>query len=138
MKLSQYEKGFVEAFIDTDGSIYLSKVKRIRGKGYTPKIALDFSNNSIKILEKIKEILNQEHRKLTLKKGSKNYKISFRHGIIRKLFPQIRLVIKEDKRKKSLEILKHLENAAIGGRGKINTLEYQEKMDKLVEDFLSL
>ena len=51
-QFNDYEKGFLECFIDTDGTITVSKTQ---GKYVVPIVS--FSNNSLKLLNKIRNIL---------------------------------------------------------------------------------
>jgi len=102
MKLTEYERGFIEACIDTDGSIFIEKHKNQKGtESYYPVVS--FSNNSVKLLNKIKKIL-KVNNKLILKKGSKNYKFAIKSHKALNLLKSISLVVKEEKRLKLIRL----------------------------------
>ena len=135
--LSEYEKGFIEAAIDCDGSLSLIKDtyhkdhgyrKRMK-RGYYIRITMSFSNNSLELLGKIQDIL-ESNLTPALAKGTKNYNMVYRHTVLRWLLPQIELVIKEQRRKIALQILDLLETDQ-------REPNREETLQDLVEKFLS-
>jgi len=125
--LSDYEKGFIEASIDTDGSIGLSK----KQQGIIV-IELSFSNNSLEYLDKIKQMLNTTNKSV-LKKGTKNYTVKVGVTTMKWLFPQIKLVVKENKRIVALKMM-DIKNT-YHSKGIKNPDEYRKKMYALMKDF---
>jgi len=100
-KLNEYEKGFLSCFLDTDGYISLSKVKRKKyktGKGWHPSYMMGFCNNNIDLLKKIENIIGYEGRYVK-KKGSSNWSLRYgKREIIRGILDQIKLIVKEKRR----------------------------------------
>jgi len=129
--LDAYEKGFISAFIDTDGSICLNKVKNRK----TPQIAVYFSNNSIELLEKVRDMIGLD-RPLIHHKGTKNYSLRYFNKKASELLKQVELVVKEKRRKAALELADYLESQ--GGR-KMNQHTkpkgFDEKVRDIVESF---
>ena len=66
------------------------------------------------------------------KKGTNNYKVQFKHTAIRWLFPQIKLIVKEKRRIKALEILNHIEKRKHYHQ---KDEDYEEKLEKMVNDW---
>ena len=101
--LNDYEKGFIECFIDTDGCIVFGNKK---SQSYI-SIQLVFSNNSRNILDKIQEIFNSNKNYTVYKTsaGNNHYVLVYQANTCRWILPQLKLVIKEEKRKLALEIL---------------------------------
>lgn len=129
--LSDFERGFLSLAIDTDGSFYLIKVKSTTKRDWKIEISLSFSNNSQEFLNFIQNIIGSD-LKLVRKKGSKNYKISYRHKVLKWLLPQLELIIKENRRKIAIKILNHLN---IGINQYNNTAYYESELISLVNQF---
>jgi len=130
-QLTDYERGFIEGVIDSEGSITLNKkvlMLRKNKRGWTPNIRLEIANNSLEFLGKIQEILGTNIKPVS-KKGSRNYKIALRHKVIRELFPQICLIIKENRRLLTLELLSTLK---IGINKYTNSAEYENRIQEIV------
>ncbi len=112
-KLTQYQKGWLSALIDGEGSISLLKEKRLKFKaGYTYKARLNVGSTDLRLLQETKKIIgggciikaNKKHRE---DKGYKPFwNLDISANIIRDIFPQIKLVIKDKQRKLLLEALK--------------------------------
>ena len=135
--LTDYEKGFIEASIDTDGSILLYNAKvKITKKGWSPRIILVFYNNSIQFLDKIQKILgtskNYIKKKSNISKNI-NYELRYHHADCRCILPQLRLVIKEKRRILALEILEFIKHGTnqytITPEYKKRILEFGKKID---------
>lgn len=130
MPLSEYEKGFVEAFIDTDGYIQVGRHKKPKSKrGWEVLIRLRFSNNSIQILEKLQNILGCGciYEQQITSGGNKHYVLQITQNGCRQILPQLKLTIKEDKRKLALQILDLIRNKRI-----ISKELYEKTLEKLV------
>ena len=93
---NDYEKGFLECFIDTDGGIYFHNVSGIL---YS---YIRFYNNSKELLEKVINIIGtgfiKEHHTKGFKTDKKHYRIQYNLKDILWILPQLSLIIKEDKR----------------------------------------
>jgi len=129
---SGYEKGFLEGFIDADGSICLRKNK----KGIAPNVILSFSNNSKEILRKIQKIVGAEHLALILKKGSVNYRLSLTSTLAIGILKQITLTVKEQRRQKAIELDKCIKE--YGGRSINHHMideTYRQKISEIVKSF---
>ena len=129
-ELTDYERGFIEAMIDMDGSISMSRRKR----GLV-RCQVIFNNNSLELIEKVQRILGT-YMKPVIKKGSKNYKISFGSGICRWLLPQLRLTAKEEKRKLVLKFLSLSEG--LGRNPNQYDVTYKEEVLVILDSFRSL
>ena len=106
--LTEYEKGFLEGAIDADGCITITKVSQKRVKwGWTPQISLQVDNNNYLYLQKIKNIIGEgtiTHRH----EKTWSYRL-YKYGC-KRLFPQIKLIVKEKRRQHSLKIFQTMEN----------------------------
>lgn len=131
-ELNGYERGFIEASIDTDGGIYLERKKN------TLHIAvrIRFFNNSKEFLDKIQEILGT-NKNYVRRKGSrnKNLILGYSNNDCRWILPQLKLVIKEEKRKIALELLESIRN---GNNQYTITDVHKEKKSELFHKFRSL
>jgi hypothetical protein len=131
-QLTDYERGFIEGVIDSEGSITLNKNKlmlRKSRRGWTPNIRLEIVNNSLDLLNKIQRILGTNITPV-LKKGTRCYKIALRHSVLRELFPQISLVIKENRRLLALELMNTLR---VGINKYTNSDEYENRIQEIVQ-----
>ncbi|MCE7734700.1 MAG: hypothetical protein GPJ54_07480 [Candidatus Heimdallarchaeota archaeon] len=129
--LTEFERGYLSASIDTDGSLSLYKNKSKAYRGWKAEISLSFSNNSVSYLTRICDMIGSKV-KLVEKKNSKNYKISFRHNVLRWLLPQLELTIKENRRLYAIKILNHFKK---GINQHTNTSEYEKGLELLVDKF---
>lgn len=129
--LSEYERGYLSASIDTDGSLSLYKNKSKAYRGWKAEITLSFSNNSEKYLIRLCNMIGSRV-KLVKKKNSNNFKISFRHNVLKWLLPQLKLTIKENRRLYAIEILNHFRK---GINQHTNSPEYEKRLQDLVESF---
>lgn len=130
-KLNSYEKGFISAFIDTDGSICLDNVNTRK----TPRIAVYFNNNSIELLERVRDMIGIE-KSFKLKKGSRNYALVYYRAQAVELLKQVKLIVKEHRREVAIELGDYI--ASLGGRS-INQYskppDYDDKIRLMVESF---
>jgi len=111
--LSDYEKGFLEATIDGEGtvSLYCNHNKSwssYRGFSWVPFVAV--SNTNLGFLEKVKEIcgggrLYLKTRKNPPRNQKAQYIYEMNRGVMRHILPQISLVIKEKQRQLLMEAL---------------------------------
>lgn len=131
-KLNDYEKGFIEAFIDTDGSITIGKPRR---KEIIPHISVRFSNNSKEILEKVMKILGirknlQTHSKK--KRHCYTLLLSRRESVA--LLKQIKLVVKEDRRKAILELYEYVDECREKGcySTGVVPIDYRERVNSII------
>ena len=137
--LSDYEKGFLEGIIDADGCVSLYKKRYYKDKGHgsakrgwTPSIKVMIANNSIELLQKIQNIINEkgmiaEKRKKGYKKI--NYELRYSHDVCRWLLPQLRFIVKEERRILALKILSHIKGNTRGDDA------YEKKLEQLVKEF---
>ena len=128
-KLNDYEKGFIEAFLDTDGGIYLAKGKHIK-----QGVVVTFFNNNRKLLEKVVKILDLKDPVFVEKKNKNiSYELRIRQvAIVKPLLEQITLVIKEKRRKIALELLL-FGNQALNVHKR--TIQYKETIQRLIDLF---
>jgi len=111
-KLNEYEVGFLEGVIDTDGSINIRRSKRYDregSRGWEPQVRLTVSNNSVELLRKVKQIIFERTgytTKLAHKKGSDNWEYRiYSSEVLRWLLPQLNLIVKREKQRKAIELL---------------------------------
>ena len=131
-KFSDYERGFIEGVLDSDGSITLKR----RGNsysGYSPIVRVSFSNNSKEFLGKVRRILGCGH-KLTQKKGEKCYKFALGQTNSKELLEQIKLVVKEGRRKVGLKLIQFKEQHFKDTRFNLPNW-YKQEIDNLIEQF---
>ncbi len=116
-KLTEYERGWIEALIDGEGSLSLCYGKQQTSPRYRIDIRIDISNTNLEILEKAREICGggsissfesfNDNRK-------KRYRICFRSSIIRNILPQLDLIVKREQKKLILEALSLIERRGKG------------------------
>lgn len=132
-KLNRYERGFIEGIIDGEGYLEFSKQgvsknENSRTKsGFVWRSRLSISNNSLKLLNKVQRICGKG---FIVKKPKGNYELRYGSNVLRKLLPQIKLVVKERKRRvltKALSIITF-------GRNQY-TENYDKKLEKLLVEF---
>ena len=105
-KMSQYEKGWIEAMIDGKGSISLLKESRPHFKaGCTYKPRLNIGNKSKPLLFFAKEIIGGGAVILS-PRGVNALDVS--SNTLRWLLPQIQLIVKEKQRRLLLQALRIL------------------------------
>ncbi|KKM00056.1 hypothetical protein LCGC14_1808230 [marine sediment metagenome] len=107
-ELNHYERGFIEGFLDADGCVGISKVKRATSKrGYFYRVTVHFYNTNEELLGKIRDILDIDHNIL---QGATCKLISLGHTATEELLSQINLVAKEEKRKLALQMIEAIKN----------------------------
>jgi uncharacterized protein (DUF1778 family) len=104
--LNEYEKGWLEALFDGEGSLSLSYGKQKTSDRPRIDIRMDISNTNLEILEKAKKIMGggsissftsfNDNRK-------KRYRLCVRTKIIRNILPQLDLIVKREQKKLLLE-----------------------------------
>lgn len=136
---TEYDKGWLSALIDADGSLSLLKDKRPRnliGYGYKPRV--NIGNTKVAILEKAQSLLGgaiiKHPEKFREDRGwSPFYNLDISANNLRIALPQLRFVIKERQRIlliRALEIL-----ARHKGKGNPRT---QEELDELELIYLEI
>ncbi len=114
--LTEYEKGYLSAMIDGEGSITYYKTKRHdckrAGINYF-QVRLAISNNNLELLEYIKKMVNCGGSIISKKSkrypDTISYELRYSHNIIRWLIPQLHLIEKKEKAKKALDLLNALQ-----------------------------
>jgi hypothetical protein len=131
-KLTQYERGYIEGIIDGEGSIVLVRKKNFGHgapkRGWSPSITLNIANNNIFLLKKVQKIIGL--KTMYSKKGTKSFYLRACHGKIKWLFPQIKLIEKEYRRRLALKIINEMHY----GRNRFTTPKnHDAKLISLVE-----
>ncbi len=125
--LTGYEKGFLEGMIDADGCISIGrqKVKRksAASRGWRPYVRLVIDNNNKEFLEKARSIIGYGH---ICNRTGRIWTYNVSHWGCKKLFPEIKLIVKEPRRLHAIKIFKHMDGKC--GKGK----KYTEKLEKLI------
>lgn len=94
--IKQYDKGWVEALIDGEGSLSLIKQKGKSYKcGYTLKPILNIGNNDIRLLKQAQQIIGGGNI-CFCKRGI--YSFTINSNILRHFLPKINLITKENQR----------------------------------------
>jgi len=108
--LTEYELGFIEAMIDGEGTICLARnFCKTHIAIFRPEVSI--FNTNLAILNKIKKFTGRGNIiifKSELYTHGVSYTLRFSPNDIRWLLPQLKLVIKEHKRKIMLRVLKVL------------------------------
>lgn len=136
LKISSYERGYLEGIIDGEGTITVVKNKSPKYKcGFQFSVKCYISNTDMKLLQHIQKIIgsgsivmHQKHR------PEKNYKTSFRYQMpvkaMRILLPQLSLITKEEQRLLAIKALSHLSGHK--GLGKPLGQKYENELNKIV------
>lgn len=135
--LNEYERGYIEAFLDADGciSVYRNKKDCDRSR---PRVEVGFYNNNLAVLEKISSILGISAN--IYKKEVNRVNPSYTLKVTKKaeqyeLLKQLNLVVKEERRKIALRVL---EFDNFGRNTQELSEDYVMKMDGLLEEYRSL
>lgn len=114
-KLTAYQRGYLEAAIDFEGSLTVRKLKS--KNGYSHGYSIDprgyISNTNIQLLEKVQKIVGDGsivlHNDYVKKKKNNNwkpaYKYQFSRASLRRLLPKLNLIDKERQKKLVLRAL---------------------------------
>jgi len=105
--------GWLEGMIDGEGSLSISKNKTKeckRGFSYRPRLSFGQSDNFsipeiIRIVFKLTNLENVGKNTRTYEKWKTQNRIWFESNILRKLLPQLKLIIKEKQRLLMIEFL---------------------------------
>ncbi len=125
----EYEKGWISALIDGEGSLSLLKVSRpLFRDHYTWVPRLSIANTCRKLLDCAKEIIGSGH--IYLKKGktyrSPFYQFECTSGTLRGFLPRIELIAKEKQRLLLIEAMDLLKNRKYGLKGDCGSKRLQE------------
>jgi hypothetical protein len=134
--LSSYEKGFLEGLIDGEGCICLSKTKT-KSSYAALKPECSISNTCFNLLRKAQKIMQGgaiNSVKRQSPKHNKCYLLKIGANTMRIILPQIRLIVKEHKRKTMLKVLKILLTRK-GGFGTWNKNYKLERLMNLHKEF---
>ena len=129
--LTEYQKGWISGIIDTDGCLCFSKhrttpIKAKRGYTWEPKLQITSTDRNF--LEKIREMIgeggirsgtNKPQEHIRVRKHAWSYDL-WPNGL-RRLLPNIRLVIKERQRVLLLEALTLLRDHQWGRKSRHDT-----------------
>lgn len=109
-KFSEYERGFLEGVIDSDGCLHFAKYKRsMRPRGFQWSARLLIGNTNRSLLEKIQKIVGFGHiHKIPVKKGKQPYVYQLGSKPLLNLLLQIRLTVKEKQRLLFIEAIRLL------------------------------
>ena len=131
--LSDYDRGWVEALIDSEGSFTISRQVN-KGKyraGMTWKVRLNIGNTNREFLLRAQNLIGGTIQ--TIGRKNPNHKTAYELQLyssgLRVLLPQIQLLVKEKQRLAFLEILSILKQRRMNGRGR----PIVDKMDELKE-----
>jgi hypothetical protein len=133
MKLTEYQKGFIEALLDERGHIFLAYHDgRKNGRGiYYPTINIMLKSSSMWILEKARDMLG-------IRKGfnrRKNlYTLTLGELESEELLRQITLIKREQRRLVALEMIDIKKKWIAGSCDKVLP-EYKSEVDRLVKSF---
>ena len=112
-ELSDYERGYIEAFLDTDGTLGAYMGYQQYKNSLSPNLAIriDFINTDIKILEKVIEIIgpgriSENENNGNFKSTKPIFRLMYTIKVADWLLPQLELVIKDDKRRAIMEVIK--------------------------------
>ena len=129
--LTEYEKGFLEGAIDADGCITIVKCKSSRHtRGWKPLIHLQIGNNNSEYLEKIRNIIGGGGiNRYTNNRGRKMWVYVLSHSKCKKLFPHLKLIVKEPRRLHAMKIFNYMANKSLA---EYRSDEYTQKLEMLI------
>ena len=129
--MNDFEKGWISALIDGEGSLSLIKEKREHfTAGCTYKPRLNIGNNSLELLEKAREIIGAG---AIINKNRKLKQLDVSANGLRYLLPKITLIVKDKQRKLLLNALHYL--AQHKGKGNPRT---EEEINHLEEIYVKI
>jgi hypothetical protein len=116
--LSDYERGYLEALIDGEGSLSLIFAKQVTSPRPRVDIRISITNINREILDKVKGIVGGGNISRKTPKGNRKpvYCYQASPTIIRWLLPQLNLIVKREQKQIILEALSML--TGVGGRRK--------------------
>jgi len=114
--LNQYEKGFLEGLIDGEGSISLAKTKTKQNtkwrtnRGFQWQPRMEIGNTNKQLLEKAQKIIREGviTKSGKTKKGVIFWKYTASSNVLRRILPQLQLIVKERQKLYLLKALKIL------------------------------
>lgn len=112
-KFTQWEKGFLEGVIDSEGCLGLY-IEKTRYGGITYKPEFSVANNDLVFLKKVKDIINLGGGIYPQGKGNKCHAFRLKAGAMRELLPKLNLIVKEKQRKVMIKVLDILEKRRHG------------------------
>lgn len=133
MELTEYQKGFLSAFLDERGGIFLTYYDgRKKGKGiYYPTINIILKSSSISFLGKVRDMLGVRK---SFNKRRGQYTLILGELESEELLRQITLVRQEARRLVALKMIDIKKKWVAGTCDKVLP-EYKDEVDKLVEEF---
>ena len=133
MSLSEYERGYISGIIDGEGSIFIYKRKT---RQYCLMLAV--TNTNRELLEEIKFLIGGQIQTVKRRGNHKTcYILQVHSNGLRRLLPNIRLLVKEEQRLLALYMLELLEagmHRGVKHRSQEEELEYgyvYQEMKKL-------
>ena len=142
-KFTDYERGFIEGFLDADGSIVVGLPSRY----VSCRIRVKFFNNDVLLLEKIISIMGKKKRihsygsDTTLRHKKLRYRpfaVVYANRDAYEILSQITLVSKEKKRQMALRILEIISQNDGRSMTKKEKEEHRKKQQELHNQFVSL
>ena len=133
MELTEYQKGFLSAFMDIGGHIFLEYFEgRKKGKDkYYPIVNVILKSSSMWVLEKARNMLNIRK---DFNRRKKQYTLTLGASESEHLLKQITLIKREQQRLVALEIYETEKKWGIGFQDEVLP-EHRDEVDKLVEEF---
>jgi hypothetical protein len=139
-KLNQFEKGWIAALVDGEGTVTLHRSKLKNGEtGYHPRLMI--GNTNRELIEKVKTVIGSGHISRCKSKNEQKplwaYELSSRP--LEKLLPQItnHLIVKKRQAEIVSEVIK-INRTFIGGKRKFITSKELSKLTELNEELLPL
>lgn len=134
-KISGWKKGFIEASLDTEAWLGMTRYKRKGRNWYNYAVGVSVANTCREFLE----ILNDTTENLGFispqkygdKKHKTCYRLYFSMYALRKLLPKIGLIIKEENRLLMLEALNILKYERECRRGRPVIPEGRKRLDEI-------
>lgn len=117
--LSAYERGWMEAFIDGEGSLSLCYGRQKTSPRPRIDIRIDISNTNLEILKRAQQIWGGgsiSTFEYTDGNRKRQYRLSCRSTIIREILPQLNLIVKREQKNLILEALSLIDRGGKGSR----------------------
>ncbi len=143
--LTQYEKGWLEAAVDGEGSISISFQKQKTSPRPNIRVIMSISNTNRDFLVKAQHLFGAGSICHKTPDGNRKgaFVLSVHARMIREILPQLDLIIKKRQKELALETLSLLEGYGKGSRkgfhgGKMRSLWKDEKITELKKELNSL
>ncbi len=110
--LTEHDRGWLEALIDGEGSLSLVFAKQKTSSRPRIDLRIDISNSDLPLIQEAHRVCGGGAISTFQPHGNRKrtYRISFRTSIIRKILPQLELIVKRKQKQLILEAISLIED----------------------------